>query len=255
MTAWGVARDDDVPSAFGRVVTGDWTVDHTGLQNTKRYVLEIFGADRKWHKFGDDFGKGGKKVVGSLERSGDFPALQTLAPRHFLLTPQGSKLKVQDLGSLNGVFRKITRPIALSEGTRFRIGRFLIEFRLAGPLPEVVPYSQDGERLSCLDPVASAFLVFIRPDGRPGLRFPLTKRETVLGQERGDEATSIDIHLPDARTSGRHAGVVRREDRYFLENLSQSIGTFVQIQKDDQIELGDEILAGEVKFRVVRSGG
>jgi pSer/pThr/pTyr-binding forkhead associated (FHA) protein len=158
---------------------------------------------------------------------------------------------VQDLGSLSGVFRRLTKPHSLSNRTQFRIGHYLIEFRLTEPSPVAVPCYRQGERLSCVDLVAPASLVFIRPSGEDGTTFPLTKTQTLLGQEREGGASHVDIHLPADMTSGRHARIVRTAGRYFLENLSETIGTFVRIPDVDQIQLGEEILAGQIKFRVV----
>jgi hypothetical protein len=215
--------------------------------------LQIFGKDGGWHKIpgGDIDPKKGIKL-GSVSREGSIPLLKSMAPRHFRITPEGSMNMVQDLGSLNGVFRRITQPTALTEGLRFRVGQYLIEFRAAEPPQPAVPLTKDGEELCCVDPVVPAYLVFIRPDGRHGLRYPLTKTETVLGQEREGEPLAVDIHLPAEETSGRHARVFRKHGRFMLENLSQTVGTFVRIEGSDQIKLGEEFLAGQVRFRVVR---
>ena len=118
-------------------------------------------------------------------------------------------------------------------------------------MADVDSQCQDGEFLSCVDPIVPAFLVFIRPSGEDGLSFPLTKSETILGQERPDDATMIDINLPADLTSGRHAKVVCGDGRFYLENLSQTTGTFVKACDGDRINLEDQILAGQVKFRVV----
>jgi len=225
-------------------------VDIASLRDAERYVLQIFGKG-EWRRL-KSFGAKGIKV-GSGERTERFPALQTMAARHLRLTPEGSGLLVQDLGSLSGVFRRITKSKTLANGTQFRIGNYLVELRIAQLLPEAVPASRDGERLSCVDLVVPASLVFIRPNGDDGLAFPLTKTETVLGQERGDERSYVDIHLPAEMTSRRHAKIVRSDGRFVLENLSETIGTFVRIQGVDQINLGEEILAGQVKFRVVEA--
>ena len=40
---------------------------------------------------------------------------------------------VEDLGSLNGVYLRITEPVPLIDGMRFRVGNQAIEFHEAGP--------------------------------------------------------------------------------------------------------------------------
>jgi pSer/pThr/pTyr-binding forkhead associated (FHA) protein len=229
------------------------TIESRGLPvdkliTNKQFALQIFGDDGKWHRF-QAFDRNGIKI-GRGERIDRVPAFRTVALRHFRLTPEGSKMKLEDLGSLNGVFRRITGPHPLSDGMRFRVGQYLIEFRLAKPKEEVRACVKDGEEFSCIDPVAPALLVFIRPDGNDGLSFPITKTETLLGQERPDESAWVDIHLPADLTSGRHAKIARTDTGFVLENLSRTIGTFVKIQGDELIRPGDEFLAGQVMFRV-----
>jgi pSer/pThr/pTyr-binding forkhead associated (FHA) protein len=223
-------------------------IDIRSLRNAEHYVLQIFSKGG-WRRL-KSFGSKGIKI-GSGEGNDRVPALQSMAARHLRLTPEGSRLMVQDLGSLSGVFRRLTKPHPLSNRTQFRIGHYLIEFRLTEPLPEAVPCHRQGERLSCVDLVVPAVLVFVRPSGEDGTTFPLTKTETLLGQEREDGTSHVDIHLPADMTSGRHARVVRKAGRYFLENLSETIGTFVRIPEVEQIHLGEEILAGQIKFRVI----
>jgi pSer/pThr/pTyr-binding forkhead associated (FHA) protein len=253
-SGWGQPRATSGGSAIRAQRTVQFEgVDVRQLRGAQQFLLQIYGKDGGWHRF-KSFDANGVKI-GSRERSEDFPQLRTMGARHLRLTPQGSRIVVEDLDSLNGVFRRITQSHPLTDGTRFRIGQYLIEFRIAGPIAETPPLCKDGEQLTCIDPVAHAVLVFIRPDGRDGWTFPLTKINTVLGQERGGPTTAIDIHLPAERTSARHAEVIRTEGGYVLENRSETNGTFVQIRGADRIKLNEEILAGEVKFRVVRDSG
>jgi hypothetical protein len=233
---------------FKRESTVDFGFDTDMLREGQQWVLQIFGQDGQWHRFKPFDGKGIK--IGSGERSERFPALRTMAARHFRLKPDGSKVIVTDLESLNGVFRRIKEPTFLNHGARFRIGQFLIEFRTGTPAPEVAAATKDGEELYCLDFSCAGFLVLIRPDGEDGLTIPLTKTETVLGRERPDTGP-IDIHLPSKQTSGRHARIVRENGQFMLENLSKSVGTFVKVDGEIQITAEEEILAGKVKFRVI----
>jgi pSer/pThr/pTyr-binding forkhead associated (FHA) protein len=243
-TGWTAIRDQLTVRHEG--------VDIERLRSPQRFVLQIFGKDGGWHSFKSFDSRGIK--IGSRERSDAFPQLHAMAVRHLRLTPQGSRVLVEDVGSLNGVFRRISQPERLADGTRFRIGQYLIEFRVAKPSGETAPLCKEGEQLNCVDPVAHGFLVFIRPNGEEGLAFPLTKTTTTLGQERAGQTTTIDIHLPAERTSGRHAEIIRTEEGYILQNRSETNGSFIQIRDAYQMKLKEEILAGELKFRVVREG-
>jgi pSer/pThr/pTyr-binding forkhead associated (FHA) protein len=234
------------------------TIQRTGVNPSKiiqrkQYVLEIFGTGKQWFRY-CDFGEKGVKM-GRGERTQTVPELRTMAVRHFELIPEpsGSELIIHDLDSLNGVFYKISRPQPLANGDRFRIGQYLIDFRIPAPIPEVDRASRDGEILSSLDPLVHGCLVFVRPNGQPGLKYPLTKTETILGQEREGANSSTDIHLPADLTSMHHARITFRNGRHTLQNLSETDGTFFKIQGSGPIRPGDEFLAGEVMFRVRRA--
>jgi pSer/pThr/pTyr-binding forkhead associated (FHA) protein len=231
------------------------TIIHEGVDvpNIKRaqvFILQIRGKDRPWYPFCLIDGKGAK--IGSGERSDRFPELSTLSPRHFRVTPAGpTKVRVEDLGSRNGVYRRIARAEVLIDGAQFRVGRYVVRFRGGRASAPAPASSNDGEGLACVEPVPHGYLEFLQRDGQVGVTFPLTKTETVLGQERGGPGEAPDIHLPADLTSGRHALVTLREGRHVLENLSQTNGTFFKIQGAETLNLGEEILAGTIRFRVV----
>jgi len=76
-----------------------------------------------------------------------------------------------------------------------------------------------------------------------GHSFQLLKTETVLGRDE-----SVDIVISDQLVSRRHARITWREDRYWIEDLGSSNGTFVNdkrlqaeavaLSNKDQIQLG-----------------
>jgi pSer/pThr/pTyr-binding forkhead associated (FHA) protein len=163
---------------------------------------------------------------------------------------EDSQLVVQDTGSLNGLYLRITQPVELVDNLRFRIGNQIIEFRAADRFEPVEPMSSDGEEFLSRDLEPLAYLDLIRPNGRTGISFPLTMPDqTVIGREKKSE---VNIALTgDALVSGRHAGVAMRDGKFFLEDLKSTNGTYVKIQDSAPVKSGDEILAGQVLFRII----
>ena len=109
---------------------------------------------------------------------------------------------------LNGVYRKLqpNRREEIAPHTRFRIGRHVLEFRLADAPTEVAPRrSSDGEVFQSRRLVPLGFLDLIGPDGRSYLSFPLTKRDE-RGTRIGRAGVECDIALTgDEWVSLRHA--------------------------------------------------
>ena len=92
----------------------------------------------------------------------------------------------------------------------------------------------------------------IRPDGNPGLRYPITKTDpTVLGRE-SRPGRPVDLVLAgDEWVSGRHAQVRPHAGSYFLEDLKSRNGTYIEVKGPTPVELGEILLLGKVQFRVV----
>ena len=98
-----------------------------------------------------------------------------MAVKHMRIGLEGTRILVEDLGSVNGIYLKILRSTAIEPGMRFRVGAQVIEFCAAEPTPATEPLvGPDGEAFWSRDLDAYAYLQLIRADGNPGLRFPLT---------------------------------------------------------------------------------
>jgi pSer/pThr/pTyr-binding forkhead associated (FHA) protein len=219
------------------------------------FTLEILDRNGQWQPW-STIGAGGLKV-GRSERSARFPELNTMAARHLKLSFDGAKLMAEDMGSLNGVFLRLSQPVELRDGTRFRVGGRVIEFRTAEPLPPSEPlFSEDGEEFWSADLQPLAYLDFIRPGGGPGLRFPVTNPDrTVFGRE-SRPGRSVDVALPDDDwVSGQHAQIRREGDRFLLEDLRSRNGTFVRLDGPTAVASGDILLVGRVLLRIVSVSG
>jgi pSer/pThr/pTyr-binding forkhead associated (FHA) protein len=216
----------------------------------QRYSIEILDSHAEWRNWGPIPANG--LNIGRAKNSGDFPGLASMAVRHLRFGYDNGLLVVEDLGSLNGVYVRLAEPIELADGTRFRIGSQVIEFRGAEPFePEAPLRSEDDEEFYSRDLEPLGFLDLIRPNGRPGLRFPITKHTpTIIGRE----GERVDIALPDdKRVSALHAQIRVDDGRIVLDDMQSRNGTFVHILGSRPLRSGDVILAGRVLFRVVDS--
>jgi hypothetical protein len=149
---------------------------------------------------------------------------------------------------------RIKAPVLLTDGLRFRIGKYLLEFREAEPPVPVEPWkSEDGEVFSATDLAPLAHVNLLQQDGNPGLRFPITKQTTVIGRDHENDPKRelVTISLTgDMATSVTHARLVQHDGKFYLEDLGSRNGTYLQILTRFALQSDDELLAGSVRFRV-----
>jgi pSer/pThr/pTyr-binding forkhead associated (FHA) protein len=212
------------------------------------YTLQILDTSGPWRDWGPIHASG--MNVGRAQNSADFPGLNTMAIKHMRFSYDNGGLVVEDLGSLNGICLKITQPVELIDGMRFRVGNQTIEFHHTDPFEPVPPRTaEDGEEYCSRDLEPLAYLDMIRPNGKPGLRFPITKLDTtVIGREGPNAHIAL---TSDSSVSASHAQIRREDGKFFLDDLKSRNGTFVHILGSHPVQSGDVILAGRVLFRVV----
>lgn len=112
--------------------------------------------------------------------------------------------------------------------------------------------------------IAHAKLVIIR--GRSvGKEFLLCEPESHIGRWDADGGIFPDVDLdsddPEAKVSRRHARITRRSEKYYIEDLGSTNGTFVNRERrllpGDRRPLrdGDEVIVGKtfLKFHVLKS--
>jgi hypothetical protein len=97
-----------------------------------------------------------------------------------------------------------------------------------------------------------------------GKQFPLSNKEANIGRWDADGGVFPDVDLdsddPEAKVSRRHARISLREDKYVIEDLGSTNGTFVnrghRLTPGERQPLkdGDEIIVGKtfLRFRVAR---
>lgn len=214
----------------------------------QRFSIQILDSHGEWRDWGPIPANG--LNIGRAKNSADFPGLASMALRHLRFGYDRGPLVVEDLGSLNGVYVRLAEPVELADGMRFRIGSQVIDFCRAEPFePEPPLRSEDDEEFYSRDLEPLGYLDLIRPNGRPGLRFPITKQTpTIIGRE----GQGVDITLADdKRVSALHAQIRVDDGRFVLEDMTSRNGTFVHVLGTRPLRSGDVILAGRVLFRVI----
>ena len=216
-------------------------------------LLQVFDATGQWLDWGVIPPHG--MTVGRGKTSDQVPALASLAARHFRLSfDESSHLTAEDLGTLNGLYRKVVGPTPLVDGVRFRAGNFVLAYRTAeAAAPVKVQSSGDGEAFGARDLMALAYVDLIRPDGSAGVRVPVLRPEGLI---LGRDPKEADLALPDAAVSTRHAQIRRHEatDGFLIEDLGSRNGTYLSLGGKTPVAEGDILLAGQVLFRIVQAG-
>ena len=166
-----------------------------------------------------------------------------LSPHHLRLTFTDGGVVLEDCGSLNGVFVRITSDEPLLDSDIFRVGQELLRFDGIG---DPVPTEDNTEILGSPNPGYWGRLSLIVRQGIDGSAFPLMGDEMVLGRERGDILFSDDGYV-----SGTHAKLSITEDgEVYLTDLGSSNGTFIRLREPRPVPFGTFILMGQQLFRI-----
>jgi pSer/pThr/pTyr-binding forkhead associated (FHA) protein len=224
---------------------------------TRSYEVELFSAPNNWVPLFQLIGMDKSPGFGRSHKMLD-QGMETMAERHVRFKNTMGGVEIEPLESLNGIYLQITRPVVLSNGMRFRIGDYVLEYRDAEPAAPVSPrIADDGELFVAQDIEPLAFIHFVRPDDQPGVQFPILKStSTVLGRGGTDQSGAprhVDIPLlNDKLVSGRHAEIRRANDHFVLEDLKSKNGTFVRINEKTLVGDGATLCLGKVYLRVVQ---
>jgi pSer/pThr/pTyr-binding forkhead associated (FHA) protein len=186
---------------------------------------------------------GGGGTVGR-ETGSVFAGDSYLSPRHATFRTTGpGRAHVKDDGSLNGVYKKLTRdtPVELKANDIFRIGQELIKFETLAPLP---PAPDGVERLGAPSKGYVGRIALVIGREETGNAFPVPENGLHLGRERGD------ILFPeDGYVSGLHCRLSWDGQKLFLTDLGSSNGTFLRVVEAD-VRSGDVLLMGQQLFRI-----
>ena len=179
------------------------------------------------------------------ETGGIFAGDSYLSPRHASFRFSGAgRAAVRDEGSLNGVYKKLTRdvPVELKQNDVFRIGQEIIRYE---PFQSQPPSADGVERLGAPSKGYVGRIALVIGREETGNAFPIPEIGVHLGRERGD------ILFPeDGYVSGLHCRLTWDGQRLFLTDLGSSNGTFLRLTSEADVRAGDVLLMGQQLFRI-----
>ena len=185
----------------------------------------------------------GESIIGR-ESGSVFGGDNFLSPQHARFVSDGGKVRVKDLDSLNGVFRKLIaeQRSKLVSGQRFRIGQELLQYDALDPDdPDDKGVASQGTAIEGW--VGRVSLVVGRETARPS--YPVSERGIDLGRERGEV-----LFPEDGYVSGLHCKISCEDGDAYVTDLGSSNGTFVQVIEETELRNGDVLLMGQQLFRV-----
>jgi hypothetical protein len=129
----------------------------------------------------------------------------------------------------------------------------------APPVPVENGLGSDGSGISRDSfPTAKATLTIERGEAA-GTQFDISRDEAVIGRWDADNGIFPDIDLDsvdqEAKVSRRHARILAREGKYFVEDLGSTNGTYINRGKrllpgtPQPLADGDEIIVGKTFLR------
>lgn len=182
-------------------------------------------------------------VAGAATGGLRFPDDPFLSARHCRFSFAGGRLLLEDLASVNGIFRKVRGEIDLTFGDELRIGRQLLRLEPCrrpqrGDANTPIPWGSPH-------PGYGALLQQLLLGGKVGDVFPLLQGKNRIGRDEGE------ITFPTDRfVSGRHALLTVEEPSIRVTDLGSSNGTFIRIRGTVALQDSDYLLLGNQILRV-----
>lgn len=168
-----------------------------------------------------------------------------LSPKHAtFLYDSENKLKVSDENSENGIFMAVRGSKPIKSGTFFMAGEQIFK------VEEVPPYNDDPEEDGTYffaSPRANGTfrLIQILEGGGDGMVVHAKEESIVIGRE------GCDMNFPnDPYISGSHVKIEQIDGNILLVDMDSKNGTFVKIDKEQQLAHGDYIFMGHQLLRV-----
>jgi hypothetical protein len=168
-----------------------------------------------------------------------------LDPHHASLSVMTDGLHINDGGSLNGIFLKLSERVEIHSGDQFRVGQELLLYE---DLPEPTPTDDGTERMGSPNPGYWGRVSVLVDPGAPSLAFPIEGQGISIGREKGD------ITFPqDGYVSGSHCRIVGDDSGVYMEDVGSSNGTYMRVRAGQIVPFGSLILIGQKLFQVERA--
>lgn len=192
----------------------------------------------------------GKNIIGRKSEHGVFSRDEFLSPEHASIEVNGKTVVVNDLGSLNGTYYRISEITELKTGDHVRMGLEVLRFQSLAAAASITSTAKDGT-VAIGSPAGDAWgrLERISAPDEASFTFLLRSTEHFLGREKGDILFGDDRYV-----SGRHARIFTDGSAFFVEDLKSSNGTFVRLTASRELGHGALIFIGSQPFRLSIGG-
>lgn len=220
-------------------------VAKTGASPLRLVLVNRDGSDGESFFFPD-----AALTLGRRDCDLTFAQDEFLSPMHARLEPRTDGIWLVDLGSLNGIFLRISTTMPVFPGDLILLGHQLLRLDNVPDVPPEADVEIDGARLfgTPLDP-AWACLTRIGYGGATAESYFLRSTVVVFGREQGDI-----VFGDDAFISRQHAqlGVIvdGTAMSVSLTDLDSANGTYMKIRGEVRIDVGDMFRIGDQIFRL-----
>ena len=213
------------------------------------------GEDGDVHRFEPE-----PLVIG---REGDyaFPDDEFLSPQHVKMWREGDEVILEDMGSFNGTYVKVDAPVALEEGDQFLMGRQVLRLALTKDHTRLNDERMEREgvrEMASPAPLGAATIQRVGLAGAVYDSYELDEAGSVLGRapsgddEEPEEGWADVCFSNDRFMSQRHCRLWFEGERWMLEDLGSSNGTWSKIEGRHTLTQGGHVFIGKQLFRIDR---
>lgn len=173
-----------------------------------------------------------------------------ISPLHATLFYRGEQLFIRDEGSFNGIFKRIKSPTELKLGEIFIAGEqsYTVEAYGAGGSFLENPAQDDVRFFANPKPKAETpRLTQLIDGGGRGLCASFSEGSLSVGRQ------GCDLNFPHDRfMSSRHCHISVNERQIMLTDMGSRNGTFIQVNGECPLQVGDFLLIGKQLLQVQR---
>lgn len=187
--------------------------------------------------------------IGRLAGDICFEEDRFLSPIHARFEMAGDALQVTDLDSLNGVWLRVRDEAVIAPGTTFLCGQQVIRLEAVEPL-QAADSSDGTVRIGATTRHSGLQLSVVSADGEVVTRHLLPVEGCRLGRHVADMVFTRDSFM-----SGTHALVRPNGKGVILRDLDSRNGTWLQLDGQHALDIGDAVMLGRTVLRVGQPSG
>lgn len=218
--------------------------ESTGHARGKLVVIAQDGSPGREYPIFED-----QVDIGRQEGAIVLPNDPYVSPRHARVMFRDGQFFIRDLGSVNGVYVRLTGTETLRNADLLLVGLEVLRFEIVSEAEKGLGQAAERGTQIFGSPAAPRFARLCQKTVEGVTRdvYHLTREQTVIGRESGDIVFTGDPFM-----SRRHAGITREPSGrdFSLRDLGSSNGTYLGIRGEQQLEDGDHVRIGQHLFRL-----